>query len=262
VKIPHSYRSGGSLDSFIDGFHVLLGNRRFNRELYEFDEYHFSVKTNSEEYYTDNEALNGIANVKPKLKYWLWHWENDLMPGGLAFSLQAKIPTQDDSFAGTTGEVDYYALMHLGVPLGYQSGMWITGAYSYLSENPSMKDWPVNRNYQMYELSFDFHLVDEWSMGLMARAQSPYLDVDQLRYTDTETDPKQYVKNRTASGWNALVRWRGTEGLGFKYSSTKDSQISFWIVEDWGIGPYDASDDIYSNGSPDVNLVIQTSIGW
>ena len=262
VEIPHAYRSGGDLDSLIDNFHVMLGNRRFNRHFYPDDQYNYSVETNGVEYYEDQERLTTVANVKPKLKYWAAKWENKKCPCGLAFSVQGKIPVQDEKYAGTTGDVDIYTLMHLGIPLGRNSAMWFTGAYSYLGDNPAFDEWPRNKNYIMYELAIDANFARNWSIGLMARAESPYLDVDHLQYEDPSSSPSVVSRNRASSGWNSLVRWRGSNGLGLNYYTDKGSQIGFWIAEDWGIGPYDASDDIYSNGAPDINFVLQTSFGF
>ena len=97
---------------------------------------------------------------------------------------------------------------------------------------------------------------------MSARAESPFLDVKKLEYYDTSTDPQIVARNRSASGWNSLVRWRGTNSLGVSYRTQNGNQLQFQMVEDWGIGPYDASDDIYSNGAPDVNFVLQSKINW
>lgn len=262
IEIPHAYRSGGVLDSFIDAFHLFLGNRRFNRQFYPEDQYNYSAETNGTEFYTDNKPLETVANVKPKIKYWISKWENSECPCGLAVSVQGKVPLQDEKFAGTTGDYDIYSLLHFGIPVGRSSALWLTGAYSYLGDNPAFDSWPRNRKYEMYEMSLDVGITKNVSLGLMVRAESPYLESKHLTYEDASSEPKIIERNRAASGWNSLVRWRSSNALGFRYKPTKTAQVGFWIAEDWGIGPYDASDDIYSNGAPDVNFVLQSSFGW
>jgi hypothetical protein len=62
-----------------------------------------------------------------------------------------------------------------------------------------------------------------------------------------------------ASGWNALVRWRGSESLGLRYKNRRGNVWQFLIAEDWGVGQYDTKDNLYTNDSPDVNFIIQTN---
>lgn len=264
IELPYAYRDGGELDNIIDDFHILIGNRRFNRQFYDYNVYNYSVKTNGTDYYND-EPLRGLANVKAKFKFWLLKWmgrEKGSCPCGVSLSAQAKVPTQDTKFAGTTGNPDYYYLLHIGVPLFQSSAMWFTSAYSYLSENPAIKDWPVNRRYFMYEAAFDFALTKKVGILLFGRAESPFLDRKDLSYEDPSPSPTIVARNRAASGWNSLVYWRGSNGLGLRYRMSPSSQINLLFAEDWGIGDNDASDEVYSNGAPDANFVMQAKFDF
>lgn len=262
IEIPYAYRSGGFFDGFIQGVHSAFGNRDFNRPQYGRNEYTYSVKTNGTDYYHDDN-LNGVANIKPKLKLWLLQWGaglNGACPCGLSISGQYNIPVGDEKSAGTTGHGTVSGLLHIGAPIGESSAIWLTGAYTRLADNPAMKGWPLMKDHYMYEVNTDFALSDEWGLLFMVRTESPFLDVDSLSYVDTETDPIKRSRNRGATGWNSLVHWQGAEALGLRYRPSESLQFNFYAVEDWGLGPYDTGNDqIFSNGAPDINFVIQMS---
>lgn len=263
VEIPYAYRSGGFFDGFIEGFHNLVGTREFNRPQYARDDYTYSVKTGTSDHYDDKNKLNGVSNIKPKVKFWLLKWgagSKSACPCGLAVSGQYKIPVQDEKFAGTNGKATASGLLHIGVPIGKTSAVWLTGAYTRLSDNPSMRGWPMLKDHYMYELNTDLGFSDRWGLLFMLRMESPFLDVDRLDYFDASTDPRVRAKNRGSSGWNSLVRWQGAQALGIRYRPSASLQFNFYVVEDFGLGPYDTSkDQIYSNGAPDINFVIQMS---
>lgn len=261
LEVPYAYRDGGYLDHFIDAFHVFLGNRRFNRHFYPKYQNIYSVKTNGDDYYEDVDPVRGIHHLKPKLKWWFWRWEGDgrgSCPCGMALSGQLKVPVVSGKTGFSTGKVDPSILFHLGIPIATSSAMWFTAAYTKLSENPAMPDWPLLRDHQMYELSFDISLTDSWGLILQGRMHSPYLDVNRLTYEDPSDDPKIISRNRASSGWNSLVRWQGANAAGLRYRFKEGNQAQLLIAEDWGLGPYDADDNIYSNGAPDVNFIFQT----
>lgn len=266
VEVPYSYRSGGTLDGFIDGFHVWLGNRRYNRQYYPKNQNIYSVKTDGVEYYNSDDHLStGVANLRLKLKFWMLKWngkQKGSCPCGVAISSQTKIPVQNEKYGGTTGDIDQSFLLHLGVPLFTSSSMWFTAGYTKLGDNPAMSGWPRYEEITLYEGNFDFAFSAHWGILLSARAESPFLKSQYLEYFDTATDPAIVSRNRAASGWNSLVRWRGTQALGFRYRTSAGSQTQFLVAEDWGIGPYDASDKIYSNGASDVSFILQTQIQW
>jgi hypothetical protein len=261
IEIPYAYRGAGFLDDFIDDFHVAMGNRRFSRNEYPEFQTILSVKTNGEEFYPEQLPLRDVANLKPKLKFWLFKWygeQEGSCPCGLSVSVQAKIPTVDEKYGGTTGRADYSYLGHLGVPLFRSSAMWFTGAYTKLGNNPAIQTWPRKKSIQMYELNFDFAVTDGWGILLMGRAESPFLDSRAVGFTDASSDPVIVARNRAGSGFTGLVHWRGTEGLGLRYRSKAGDQTQFLVAEDWGFGNYDTNDGVYSNGAPDVNFIFQT----
>jgi Protein of unknown function (DUF3187) len=262
LELPFADRGGGALDGFIDSFHVLLGNRRFNRQYYPEYQDIFSVKTDGVDFYNQDELGDGLANVKLKLKFWLAQWmgqQKGSCPCGVAVSSQTKIPTQPEKFGGTTGDIDQSVLLHFGAPLFSASAVWFTAGYTWLGDNPAMKGWPRNEELQMYEINFDIALDDSWGLIMNARAESPFLNVKHLEYFDTSNNPQIISRNRAASGWTSLVRWRGTESLGLRYRTLEGKQFQLLIAEEWGVGPYDASDELYSNNAPDVNFVFQAN---
>lgn len=265
VEIPYAYRAGGFLDDIIDGFHLLLGNRRFNRQYYPKNQDIYSVKTDGVDYYTRDDLADGVANINIKLKFWLAKWmgqKEGSCPCGVSIASQTKLPTQTAKQGGTTGDIDQSLLLNVGVPLFTASGIWFSAGYTFLGDNPAMKDWPRYKEIMMYELNFNFSLSDSWALVMSGRAESPFLKVKDLDYYDVSSDPDIVARNRAASGWNSLVRWRGTNSIGLQYRTQSGNHIQLQMVEDWGVGPYDASDDLYSNNAPDVNFVLQSKWTW
>lgn len=261
LEIPYAYRGEGFLDSFIDEFHVNLKNRRFNRHFYPEYQVNYSVKTDGTEFFEEPSRLTGISNVIPKLKLWLVKWQGQQKgscPCGISIGTRLKIPTQDEKFAGSTGDLDKSYLLYIGIPLFSASSFWMTGAYTHLGDNPSMPGWPLNSGIEMYEFNFDFAFGQSWGLILSGRMESPFLNIKHLEYVDGSTDLEIIERNRAASGWNSLVRWRGSNGLGFRYRTQNGNQLQFLAAEDWGQGPYDAAGNIYSNGAPDINFIFQS----
>lgn len=265
LEVPYAYRSGGIMDHVIDAFHVLIGNRRFHRNHYPKYQDIFSVETDGVDYYSEDNLADGISNLRLKLKFWLLHWQGtqkESCPCGVSVSSQTKFPVQDEKLGGTTGDVDQSYLLHVGIPLFSASGLWLTAGYTKLGDNPAMNDWPRKKEILMYEGNFDFSLTQNWGLVMSARAESPFLDIRHLDFYDTSSDPKIMRSNRSASGWNSLVYWRGTESIGVRYRAQGGNLWQLLIAEDWGIGPYDAIDDFYSNGAADINFIMQTQIKW
>ena len=261
AEIPYAYRDGGAMDDAIDSFHVLIGNRRFNRQYYPKNQNIFFVITDGTDYFEDTSYKGGVANVSLKLKYWILKWmgkQKDSCPCGLAVSTQTKFPLQNEKMGGTSGHVDQSLLLHLGAPIFSASSMWLTAGYTWLGDNPAIKEWPRKNHIVMYELNFDFSVAQKWGLIMSARAESPFLNEDDLEYYDASSDPYVRARNRSASGWNSLVYWRGTQAIGLRYKTNAGNTWQFLIAEDWGIGPFDSKDNFYSSGAPDVNFVLQT----
>lgn len=265
LELPYVYRSGGAMDHMIDSFHLLIGNRRFNRQYYPKNQNIFSVKTNNEEFYNEEMSDIGIANIHFKMKWWFLKWAGSnetVCPCGIALASQTKLPTLDSRSGGTTGEIDQSLLLHIGLPIFDESAIWLTGGYTFLGDNPAMKNWPRYDHSILYEMNADFSLIDGWGLILNARAESPFLDRSKLLYYDVSSDPEIIARNRSASGWNGLVYWRGSSSLGLRYRAGGGNQFQVLMVEDWGIGPYDTADNIYANGAPDINFVLQSKFVW
>lgn len=264
MELPIAYRAGGFMDGLVDEVHQQLGTRTFNREMYGKDEYHYSIKTNGEEAVTSG-PLKSISNVKPKIKYWFQKIESSTnpCPCGGAVSAQLKIPMQNDSYGAANGKLEPSLLLHYGLPLFSTGAVWLTAAYTRMSPDPQMKGWPLRRDHQMYEASFDVGVTDRWGILFQARMDSPFMKVSDLEYVDITgaATSKDYIKARAATSWNAMVRWQGMEAAGLRYKD-KDTQLNLLVAEDWGFGPYDAADQIYSNNSPDINFVFQASFGF
>jgi hypothetical protein len=263
VEVPYAYRGGGALDGLIDGFHVFIGNRRYNRQYYPKYQTIHSVKTDSVEYYSGDAEMDETSNVKLKLKWWPIKWgAKGKCPCGVGFSSQTKFHTVSEKSPGSTGDIDQSLLMHVAFPLFSASHLALTGAHTFLGDNPSMKDWPRYNYITMYEANLDLEISQGWGMLLLIRGESPFLKVKYLQYEDISSDPDVIYRNRGSSGWNSLVRWRGTNALGLRYRGSGGNQIQFLMAEDWGIGPYDTKDDIYSNNAPDVNFILQTQLNF
>jgi hypothetical protein len=260
-EIPFGYRDGGFMDGYIDDFHRLIGNRRFNRTYYPENRNIYSVKTGGKEFYNDLSYAGGVSNVKLKFKYWFLKWfaaENGSCPCGLAVSSQTKIPTQSKNESGTTGDYDQSFLLHVGIPLFSASSLWFTGGYTALGKNPAMQDWPRNNYSTLYEMNLDISISQNFGLILNARAESPFLKKSRLSYFDLSTNPAIISRNRNASGWSSLVNWRGSESAGIRYKTRSGNVVQVMMVEDWGIGSYDTTDNLYTNDAPDVNFVLQT----
>jgi hypothetical protein len=152
--------------------------------------------------------------------------------------------------------------MHIALPLFSASRLSLTGGHTFLGDNPAMQDWPRYNYITMYEANLDLEISQGIGLLMLVRGESPFLKSKHLQYEDLTTDPDVIYRNRGASGWNSLVRWRGTNALGIRYRASGGNQVQFLMAEDWGIGPYDAKDDIYSNGAPDVNFILQTQLNF
>jgi hypothetical protein len=262
LEVPYSYRSGGTLDEFIDGFHVLIGSDRFLRPDYPRNENIFEVTRNGEATYS-GPAHSGTGNVKLKTKFWPIQWTNDACACGFSTTAQLKIPVQDSERGLTSNSYDGSLTAHFGIPIRSQSAFWMSAGMTYLPKNEALDGWPRREWHQFYELSFDMGFTKSWGVILQLRMESPFMNKQNLEIVDDSPSNVQRTLNRVASGWNSLVHWRGSQGFGFRYRSSKTSQAQFLIVEDWAVGNFDeVGDDLYINNAPDVAFLIQGSIGF
>lgn len=259
-EIPYANRNGGFLDDFIDQFHQLIQSDRFLRHLNEeFDNSYVIQKDGVDQLAT--EKAEGVGAIKAKLKYWIWKWQSPT-PGicdcGFALSGQVKMPMQSRKFGLSSGNNDYSALAHLGVPLGEFSAAWATAAVSKLGPNENFAGWPRRDWQQMYELSLDLAVGPTWGLVLQARTESPLFRKEQLEYQYTYSTEAERNVERVASGWNALTAWRGSQSIGFRYRWGQGSQGNLLFVEDWGTGDKDhRGEKLYTNNAPDIALINQ-----
>lgn len=259
VEIPFASRGGGFLDDFIDQFHLLIDSDRFLRPYNnEFDNL-YSVQTNNEDQIRQTDTA--VGNLKLKTKYWLWQWRgsaNGSCDCGFAVSGQVKFPTAKANSGWSSGHHDYSLLVHLGAPLGTQSGIWATAGFTALGENETFRDWPRRRWAQMYELSMDFAFANSWGVLLQARTESPIMHKQDLSYNHYTSDPDAQKAYRVASGWNSLVHWRGSQSAGLRWRSQSGHQANLLIIEDWALGRQDSrSDKLYVTNAPDVAFALQ-----
>jgi len=264
VVVPFGNRWGGFMDHIINGYHHTIDNNYFERDGYAQYQTTTTLKTDGTQYFNPR-PLQSISNIELKLKFWLLHWygtQKGSCPCGLSFGSQTKFPTEDPVYGGTTGHIDQTAFVYLGIPLFSASAFWATASYSWLGANPAIAGWPRFKSNIMYEGNFDIAFSDHWGLVFMARAESPFLDGKQLSFQDSSTNPAQVAEDRMSSGWNSLVHWRGSEGLGFRYRADGGNQFQIMGVEDFGVGPYDDVGGFYSNNAPDFNIVMQLHTGF
>lgn len=260
IVAPFASRGGGALDDFIDQFHMLIGSERFLRNLNNKFSRDFTVESNSQDQFGDKN-WTAVGNLVLKSKLWLWQWrgsQNGSCDCGFSVSGQAKLPLSEARSGMSSGHPDYSMLLHLGTPIGKQSGIWATAAFTALGKNDLFKDWPMRRWAQMYELSMDFAFSEHWGILLQGRVESPLMNKNDLDYNYTTSDPLAQTLYRVASGWNSLVSWRGTESFGFRWRSQGGSQINFLMIEDWWFGGQDSrGDHLYVTNAPDVQFTVQ-----
>lgn len=264
IEAPFAARGGGVMDDFIDQFHIFIGAERFLRNQNQDFGKSYVVETNSQSEVQN--TWSAVGNLKFKTKYWLWQWrgsKNGSCDCGLAVSGQVKVPLAEPRSGYTSGSNDYSMLVHLGAPIGKQSGIWATAGFTALGENEVFKKWPRRKWAQMYELSMDFAFTDSWGLILQGRVESPIMHKSDLSFNYSTVDPDDQTIYRVASGWNSLVLWRGSESAGFRWRSRGGTQVNFLIVEDWWIGKQDSKKDgRYVNNAPDVAFVSQLHFGF
>lgn len=262
IEVPYANHNSGFFSDFVQQFHWAVGSDTFERPSYPGYNNTFQFGANG------NDALStdrpeGVANLKFKLKLWLLHWLGDDRGScdcGLAVSGQIKAPVGPANQGLTSGSTDFSELVHLGIPIFNESGIWFTAAFSQLGANESLSNWPLRHDYEMYEMSSDWGLTyGGFGFILLARASSPFLNSNTIAFNDgSVTDPYQLAADREAGGWNSLLYWTGTEAIGFRQRWGEGSQVSLLFQEDFAIGGYDGrATDIYINDAPDFSFILQ-----
>ena len=249
------------MDRFIDDFHRMIGTDRMNRQLAPENRSTLDYTVDGISTLNDNSA-SGVGSIKYKLKYWPLKWTNSKggCACGLSFSTQVNMPITNEKKGLSTGKVSASALIHLGVPLGSYSGIWLTSAVTQTKENPLLKDFPYRKWHQMYEFASHFAFNKNWGIQFFLRMESPFLNKNELLLVNADSEPQESFLDRISLSWNGLVNWRGSEALGLKYRSNSGAtQINFLIIEDWALDKLDNTGEqkIYTNNSPDVSFNLQ-----
>lgn len=259
-EVPYANHNGGFLDDFIDQFHLLIQTDRFERNNYPKYKNNIQFTKNGVDLYKTNHA-EGVGGFKTKLKLWLLKWQSPT-PGacdcGLAVSGHVKFPTQTSDHGLSSGSNDYTGMVHLGMPLGSSSGLWLTSAFTKLGHNRVFEGLPMRTWSQMYEASLNMGLDTNWGVIMQVRYESPLFNKDDLQIKYSYAEPHNQAIERVNSGWNSLVYWRGAESIGLRYRWGMGSQINFLFVEDWARGKYDSTGGFaYINNAPDVEFLTQ-----
>lgn len=253
-EVPIAYRGGGVFDNFIDEFHKTIQSDRFLRNTVGSSKTNFSIYSDDEERLKTSYFSGVLSTMKSKMKYWLVHWGKEY---GLSVSTQLKTGIGPKN-GFKSGGFDMSFLVHAGAPLWQQSGIWFTAAYTKISPNNIFYDWSSREWLQMYELTADFALTDHWGLTGFMRMESPLFNVGEFAFQYTEDSAKKRTQERTASGWNSLMYWRGSQAMGGRYRWDGGDQLNFLVIEDWGIGGYDQrASFFYVNNAPDVAFVLQ-----
>lgn len=265
MEIPFSSRGGGFLDHFIDQFHVVTGSDRFLRNENPFNQNSFTLLTDASSSFRGSSS-SGIGNIKVKLKQWWWKKPGSQIGQcecGLSTQIQAKAPTSSSRAGWTSGDYDYSALLHFGLPFGQHSSFWLSAGTTKLGRNLLLDDWPQKKWAQFYEVSTDFALNAQWGILLQIRMESPIMDRGDLELVNPESDPMDQLRYRTASGWNSLVYWRGSQTFGLRWRDQGGNQINFLLLEDWARGTHDLrKEKLYMTNAPDVALITQFHLNF
>lgn len=264
ISAPFASRGGGIMDDFIDQFHVATGSERFQRNAnHEFNKSYIVESAGVTQF--GEKKWSAVNYFKYKTKFWLLKWRgSDAGSCDCGFSVggQVKVPLGESHNGMSSGHHDFSLTTHLGIPLGENSGIWATAAFTKLGRNEVYRDFPMRRFAQMYELTMDLGF-EHWGIILQARTESPIMNKNDLDYKYTTTVPNAQLAYRVASGWNSLVYWRGSQSLGARWRSDTGHQINFLIVEDWGLGGQDSRvDKLYVNNAPDVAFVTQFHLNF
>lgn len=253
-ETPIAYRGGGVFDNFIDEFHKTIQSDRFMRQTVPTKQTNFSIYTNGEDRLNTSYFSGVLTTMKSKVKYWIIPWGKEY---GLSVSTQLKTGIGPKN-GFKSGGFDMSFLIHAGAPIHSQSGIWFTAAYTKISPNNIFYDWSAREWLQMYELTADFAVSDHWGFIGFLRMESPLFNVGEFAFQYTESNPKKQVEERVASGWNSLMYWRGSQGMGGRYRWQSGDQLNFMMIEDWGYGGYDKrASFFYVNNAPDVAFVFQ-----
>jgi len=255
-------RSGGVFDRFIDDFHVSIDSDRFLRQEYPKNQNRFRITADGQSF-LQQEAADGPANLKLKMKFWpaRWRGENRNCPCGIGFSLQSKFPLGRAERGLTTGAVDVSGLLHVGVPVASESAFYITAGATRLGENRALEGWPRLPWILLLDAAADLGLTERFGVILQFQMNSPFIDQTPLEVTDPLRSDERYKEKRLSSAWNSLVLWRVYQSVALRYRFSNQAEWTLGFSEDIGINDYDEVDDyVYVNNAPDFMFTSQLRI--
>lgn len=168
IEVPYIRHEGGQLDSFIEGYHDLLGLRQGGRDEVPRNLLDYAYVSGASSH-SLNKAVNGIGDVRLNLGYRLREHDNRVwsIRGGV------KLPTGDaDDFTGSEGtDVSVGLYLSEAAFLGKESlsfhsnvGVLVLGDGEFIEEE--VEDWAVYGSSALaWQLSprfslkaqFDFH---------------------------------------------------------------------------------------------------------
>lgn len=257
AEIQSGFRWGGFLDSVIDRYHILIRTDRFSRPDFPTNKSSLDLASEGSDRVGGSSAPS-LANMKLKVKYWFWKWKGGTTGAcdcGMSTSLQLHVPIAGSRSGWSSGSFDTSWLLHFGVPINNQSGVWMTMALSHLPRNNALEGWPRRSWLQMYEVASDWGVSDNWGITLKIRAESPFMNQKQLLVDETLDIQTQ---KRISSAWNALTEWRGSQELGLRYRWDDGDLMSVSFVEDWGLTAVDGrAGALYVNNAPDIVILTQ-----
>lgn len=261
VELPYARRHPGNSDEFIEDWHAIFAFYNYQRSAFPDNRTRVAVTAGGVSNYDDNAPADGLSSVKLKLKKRLLGADISTCPCGLAVSLQANLPLHGDRRALSSGTQTWSALLHAGLPIGSESGLYLTTGFSMFRENRFFSGWPMHKTSMMGDASLDIGIMDGFGVFGSMSAYSPWMR-DRLDFVSPAVDPKTVKADRLSSGFNSLLRWRGYQTYGVRYRwGESGDQFAVYTLEDWGLGDYDDRKDVvYTNNSPDVLIGTQLSL--
>jgi len=260
VELPYMRRHPGNTDEFIEDWHQVFGFYNYLRGEFPRNRVRMRVAVDGQETLVESESADGLSSVKLKLKYRLFKWGQSV-PGGLAVSSQVNLPVNSDRRALSAGSQTVSFLAHIGIPVGRESGIYLTTGWSSLGENRFFKDWAMNRVVAMGDLTLDIGISNGWGVFASFLGYSPWMKSRYEFLSESESAGRR-KQERISSGYNSLFRWRGYQNYGLRYRWGKAAnQFSVFIFEDFGFGDYDSRREVtYNNNAPDVLIGTQFSL--
>ncbi len=252
IEIPYYLRHEGDFsDKLIDEFHKAFHFSRYSRHLYPSGRYLHSTSVDGA-VQGPRDAPSGVGNIKLKFKYWAVKGRKNT---GFGWSTHFKIPVEDETKGTTSGSVDISQMIHIGIPIGQESAVFINGGITYAHRNWMYSEWPRNKILWMADITLDSRVTEKMSILFSLSAYSPLMKKSDLEFVYSTSDAKERKEYEIASGYNGLVEIRGQQSLGLKFDFNQTDSWSVFFIEDWWFGDKDQNGDpVYSHNQPDVGI--------